>query len=304
VGTSAFRILPNVAQKWRATYNAGCWFEDVRNGFVSAGNTPVTPTTTLTSTNVQAALQELDGDIQGLPTLIASDTAKMPIGTSIGPPAVTTINVANLATLADVAGATGAAITVKDEGTNLTTALASLDFTGPGVTASNTAGAVTINVPAAAASGDVSIFTTTDGYSSVNTTQQVDTPFVMPLAANSKYLVDVAIFFTADTGADIKSSIRSSTTGWTFLFSCLGHSIASTSAAPAFYCQGFDQLNFTWTFGSIAAPPAVQSWQGKGIVVTGANAGNLEFWYAQNAPLASPATIRKAGSYFVAKKIA
>lgn len=42
------------------------------------------------------------------------------------------------------------AITVKDEGTNLTTALSSLDFVGAGVTATNTGGAVTVTIPGGA----------------------------------------------------------------------------------------------------------------------------------------------------------
>lgn len=43
----------------------------------------------------------------------------------------------------------GSAITAKDEGTNLTTALTSLDFVGAGVTATNTGGAVTVTIPGA-----------------------------------------------------------------------------------------------------------------------------------------------------------
>ena len=38
-------------------------------------------------------------------------------------------------------------ITVKDEGTNLTTALASIDFVGAGVTATNSSGAITVTIP-------------------------------------------------------------------------------------------------------------------------------------------------------------
>lgn len=40
----------------------------------------------------------------------------------------------------------GSAITAKDEGTNLTTALSSLDFVGSGVVATNTGGAVTVTI--------------------------------------------------------------------------------------------------------------------------------------------------------------
>jgi hypothetical protein len=39
------------------------------------------------------------------------------------------------------------AITVKDDGTNLTTALASIDFVGAGVTATNSSGAITVTIP-------------------------------------------------------------------------------------------------------------------------------------------------------------
>jgi hypothetical protein len=39
------------------------------------------------------------------------------------------------------------AITVKEEGSNLTTALASIDFVGAGVTATNSSGAVTVTIP-------------------------------------------------------------------------------------------------------------------------------------------------------------
>lgn len=47
----------------------------------------------------------------------------------------------------NASGGGGSSITVKDEGTNLTTALASLDFVGAGVTATNTGGAVTVTIP-------------------------------------------------------------------------------------------------------------------------------------------------------------
>src|SRR5262245_1620891 len=44
-------------------------------------------------------------------------------------------------------GGGGSAITAKDEGTTLTTALTSLDFVGSGVTATSSAGAVTVTIP-------------------------------------------------------------------------------------------------------------------------------------------------------------
>lgn len=44
------------------------------------------------------------------------------------------------------AAATAAAVAIKDEGTALTSQVTSIDFTGAGVTATNTAGAVTVNI--------------------------------------------------------------------------------------------------------------------------------------------------------------
>lgn len=43
-------------------------------------------------------------------------------------------------------GGGGAAVTIKDEGVTLTASLASIDFTGAGVSATNVGGAVTVNI--------------------------------------------------------------------------------------------------------------------------------------------------------------
>ena len=60
-------------------------------------------------------------------------------------------------------GGGGGGITVKDEGTDLTTALASLNFVGAGVTASNTGGAVTVTISGSAGSSFAdNVFEVTD----------------------------------------------------------------------------------------------------------------------------------------------
>lgn len=69
--------------------------------------------------------------------------------------------VQTLATLKTDLGLTGtnsgdAPITVKDEGTNLTTALTSLDFVGAGVVATNTGGAVTVTISGGGGGGGLS----------------------------------------------------------------------------------------------------------------------------------------------------
>ena len=54
-------------------------------------------------------------------------------------------------------GGGGSALAVLDEGTSLTTGATSINFTGAGVTATNSGGAVTVNVPGGGGSGGASV---------------------------------------------------------------------------------------------------------------------------------------------------
>ncbi len=55
-------------------------------------------------------------------------------------------------------GASGSALTVKDEGTPLATAASSIDFVGAGVTASGATAAKTVTIPGGATASDASIW--------------------------------------------------------------------------------------------------------------------------------------------------
>jgi hypothetical protein len=59
----------------------------------AASSLSFAPTGTISSTTVQAAIAEVSGDVDGLPTLTTSDTSKVPIATASG---VTTLDVTNL----------------------------------------------------------------------------------------------------------------------------------------------------------------------------------------------------------------
>lgn len=58
-----------------------------------------------------------------------------------------TKKVKQLCCIVENGGGGGSALTIKDDGTTLTTAATSIDFTGDGVTATNTGSAVTVNIP-------------------------------------------------------------------------------------------------------------------------------------------------------------
>lgn len=81
--------------------------------------------------------------------------------TAVQPGALATVATSGL--YSDLSGTPTipAAITVSDEGSSLTTAATSLNFTGAGVTATNTGGAVTVNVPGGGGGGGGPIATYT-----------------------------------------------------------------------------------------------------------------------------------------------
>lgn len=62
----------------------------------TAAATTFSPAAGIVATNVQAALEEVAGDVTSLPTLTTSDVAKVPLSTTAG---VTTLDVTNLASL-------------------------------------------------------------------------------------------------------------------------------------------------------------------------------------------------------------
>lgn len=57
-----------------------------------------------------------------------------------------------LASLPSIGSGGGSALTIKDEGTTLTTAATSINFAGAGVTATNVGAAVTVTIPGGTAS--------------------------------------------------------------------------------------------------------------------------------------------------------
>lgn len=124
-------------------------FDNVSSGgSVSAADVSNTPSGNLAATDVQAALNELQSDI----------------------------NTRSLA------------ITAKDEGVNLTTALSSIDFVGAGVTATNTGGAVTVTI---GAGGGPTYLTATAviDWASIGGDLHLDFPVAVPGALPNDFVV-------------------------------------------------------------------------------------------------------------------
>jgi hypothetical protein len=104
----------------------------------------------------------LGDDASFASTVTTALAAKAPLaspaftGTPTAPTPTAADNSTKVATTAYVDAAVaagGGAITAKDEGTNLTTAVSSLDFVGAGVTATNVGGAVTVTIPGGGGGG-------------------------------------------------------------------------------------------------------------------------------------------------------
>ena len=106
-------------------------------------------------------------------------------------------------------GGTGSAITAKDEGSNLTTALTSVDFVGAGVTATNTGGAVTVTIP-----GSSGITVKDDGSNLTTALTSLDFTGGGVTATNTGGAVTVAITGSAsitakDEGTNLTTTLAS-----------------------------------------------------------------------------------------------
>lgn len=106
-------------------------------------------------------------------------------------------------------GGTGSAITAKDEGSNLTTALTSVDFVGAGVTATNTGGAVTVTIP-----GSSGITVKDEGTNLTTSVTSIDFTGGGVAATNTGDAVTVSIAGSAsitakDEGTNLTTSLSS-----------------------------------------------------------------------------------------------
>lgn len=118
-----------------------------------AGNTTVTPAWTSITGKPTFATVAVSGDYNDLINTPAAYSLPTASTTVLGGVKVDGTTITISSGVISAVGGGGSAITVKDEGTTLTTALSSLDFVGAGVTASNTGGAVTVTITGGGGSG-------------------------------------------------------------------------------------------------------------------------------------------------------
>jgi hypothetical protein len=120
-----------------------------------AGDVPFTPAGTIAATDTQAAVEEVATDAaSALSTHAGSGHIALSSSTPLVESGAGSAGTGTSASKDDhvhpAAGGSGTLTTVKDEGSNLSTAVVSLDFVGAGVTATGTT-AVTVTIPGGSA---------------------------------------------------------------------------------------------------------------------------------------------------------
>jgi len=138
--------------------------------------------------------------------------------------------------------------------------------------------------------------------SGTGTTLHNDTALFVSLAANTTYWLDLSLIFTeaAGTGIDLK-------TAWTLPASCR-LDLSVTAPHSAWVATAGSALEVEWaawtavtsspsgtlTFGTTNA--ATFGAHVRGVVTNGANAGTLQFQWAQNASSASNVTVKRGSA--------
>lgn len=214
--------------------------------------------------------------------------------------------------------------TVEDEGTGLTQR-STLNFTGAGVTASDSGGKTVVNIPSGggaptdgeyvtyAANGGLSaervVFTSaTTGTipkilykasdETVNNSDvlQNDDDLILPLAANEVWAFQCFLSYDSAANADIKVAFTIPA-GASFVWQPQYRDAADAWTVTTGVASGTSV-----TFGGAGAGTVRGVWI-MGFVINGANAGNLQLQWAQGTQQASN-TIVKAGSWLLGYRAA
>ena len=125
-----------------------------------------------------------------------------------------------------------------------------------------------------------------------NTTLTPDTDLTVSVVANCTYVMELKGIFTAVSGGDIKLSWGTLPTGATFTWS----GASSSSGTGSVFSGAVTDL---WN-GSGASTQ--RSFWYSGLLITGANAGTLQFEFAQNTSNAT-ATVMKIGSWMSVTRV-
>ncbi len=126
-----------------------------------------------------------------------------------------------------------------------------------------------------------------------NTIMTADTDLVVAVAANCVYKVEIKGIFTAVNGADIKLSWGTLPVGATFTW----YGASSVGGTGSVFSGAVTDI---WS-GSGSSTQRAFSYYG--LLITGANAGTLQFEFAENTSNAT-ATVMKAGSWMMLERTA
>lgn len=147
-------------------------------------------------------------------------------------------------------GGTGSAITAKDEGTTLTAAMASINFTGAGVTATASGNDVTVNIPGGGGGG---VSTLGPGYNRTLATAAALTTAGFAFNYGGTSLVDGTPGVRAASGSDVRMACAFGAFSTLTIFGTDCQLGFTETADNGKYVIQFNVGNGRWIFGRINA---------------------------------------------------
>ena len=152
-----------------------------------------------------------------------------------------------------------------------------------------------------AASSPTTIVKAVDESVTSSTALQNDDEFVKAIAANETWIVEGHLFVTGNSAGDIQwaFNVPAGATGWNTGLRIIATAASSNDNGAWSAIEDLTDTGFRISGIITGTPVHVQV---NAVVINGANAGNIQFRWAQNASNGT-ATVVEAGSYMTFTKV-